>query len=70
MSSTRGGTITIPFLGILLFPSQFLGILLGVPIPAVEEGNSSIDDAIQTAVREAAEKNIVGKEITPYILAR
>ncbi|XP_023342571.1 pseudouridine-metabolizing bifunctional protein C1861.05 [Eurytemora carolleeae] len=46
------------------------GILLGVPIPATEEGNCSIENSIKTAVQEAKEKNISGKEITPYILAR
>ena len=48
----------------------FVGILLGVPIPAKEEGNCSIENSIKTAVQEAKEKNISGKEITPYILAR
>jgi len=43
---------------------------LGVPIPATEEGNCSIENSIKTAVQEAKEKNISGKEITPYILAR
>jgi len=46
------------------------GMLLGVPIPADAAADSSIPDAIEQAVQEAATRGIAGKEITPYILSR
>ncbi|XP_021917454.1 uncharacterized protein LOC110828757 isoform X3 [Zootermopsis nevadensis] len=47
------------------------GILLAVPIPDAEaiEGNE-IEKAISTAVKEAEDHGIKGKEVTPFVLNR
>ena len=47
------------------------GILIGVPIPETEAAHGDmIEEAIKTAVEEAKDKNIVGRDVTPYILSR
>ena len=47
------------------------GILIGVPIPETEAAHGDIiEEAIKTAVEEAKEKNISGRDVTPYILSR
>ena len=47
------------------------GILIGVPIPESDAAHGDkIEDAIKTAVEEAKEKNISGRDVTPYILSR
>jgi len=47
------------------------GVLIGVPIPASQAaGGEKIEGAIRTALQEAKEKGIVGREVTPYILGR
>lgn len=47
------------------------GIVIGVPIP---EGNNPIGDEIekliQTALAEAKQNKILGKDITPYVLEK
>ncbi|GMH70552.1 hypothetical protein TrST_g14041 [Triparma strigata] len=43
------------------------GFLLTCPNPKPLE---NVDSAVETAVREVTEKNIIGKEVTPYILKR
>jgi len=47
------------------------GILISVPIPteAAADGKE-VEDAIQKALQESQEKNILGRDITPYILKR
>lgn len=47
------------------------GILIAVPIPLeYNEKGQIIEDAIKEAVLEAKEKNIKGKDVTPYILGK
>ena len=47
------------------------GVLIGVPIPQSEAAQGEmIEEAIKTAVEEARLKNITGRDVTPYILAR
>jgi len=47
------------------------GVLIGVPIPSSEAaGGNKIESAIRSALEEAKEKGIVGREVTPYILGR
>merc|ERR1719270_450515 len=47
------------------------GILIGVPIPAADSAHGEqIEAAIKTAVEEAKDKNISGRDVTPYILSR
>merc|ERR1719481_1201874 len=47
------------------------GILIGVPIPEDEAAQGeAIEAAIKQAVEEANEKNIAGRDVTPYILSR
>ncbi|XP_078333760.1 uncharacterized protein LOC111122585 [Crassostrea virginica] len=45
------------------------GILIGVPIPESDAGEA-IQKAIESTLLEAKEKNISGKEVTPFILDR
>lgn len=47
------------------------GILIAVPIPLENSADGEkIELAIQTALKEAETKGIMGKEVTPYILQR
>nr|CAD7450153.1 unnamed protein product [Timema bartmani] len=47
------------------------GVLLGVPVPGqFSMAGEEIEAAIDAAVAEAEQKNITGKEVTPYILSR
>ena len=47
------------------------GILLAVPIPQEFSADGKlIEDAIQKAIKESNEKNIKGKEVTPFLLKR
>ena len=47
------------------------GVLLGVPIPEDQAADGDkIEEAIKIAVEEAKDKNISGREVTPYILSR
>ncbi len=47
------------------------GAIIGNPIPPqFAMSNTIIDDAIEKALQEAAENKIMGKEITPFLLAR
>jgi pseudouridylate synthase len=47
------------------------GVLLAVPVPAEDELPSNLaEQAIEQANREAHEQGIVGKALTPFILAR
>ena len=47
------------------------GVLIGVPIPGSEAAQGEkIEEAIKVAVEEARAKNITGRDVTPYILAR
>lgn len=47
------------------------GIVIGVPIPREHAASGSvIESAIQSALREAREKNITGNAETPFLLAR
>lgn len=47
------------------------GILLCVPISEADEGNGvQIEKATKQALLEAAEREIVGKQITPFLLSR
>ncbi|XP_044478871.1 pseudouridine-5'-phosphate glycosidase-like [Mangifera indica] len=47
------------------------GILIAVPIPKEHSASGNlIESAIQTALREAREKNITGNAETPFLLAR
>ena len=47
------------------------GVLIGVPIPGSEAAQGEmIEEAIKMAVEEARVKNISGRDVTPYILAR
>ncbi|XP_012554630.1 uncharacterized protein LOC100197220 isoform X1 [Hydra vulgaris] len=47
------------------------GVVIGVPIPEEFSADSSaIENIIQKALAEASSKNIVGKDITPFILNR
>lgn len=45
-------------------------ILIAVPIPGDSEGNVEIQSAIDSAVKEARNKRISGKNATPFILKR
>lgn len=46
-------------------------ILIGVPIPREHAAaGQQIEEAIQTALSETQQKNIIGSEITPYLLDR
>eukprot|EP01112_Ceratiomyxa_fruticulosa_P010361 TRINITY_DN273_c0_g1_i4.p1 TRINITY_DN273_c0_g1~~TRINITY_DN273_c0_g1_i4.p1 ORF type:complete len:683 (+),score=133.54 TRINITY_DN273_c0_g1_i4:588-2636(+) len=59
----------------VIFENQKLqlgsGIIFGVPIPDqfATEGKF-IEDAIQQALKESEEKNIVGRDVTPFLLQR
>jgi pseudouridine-5'-phosphate glycosidase len=44
------------------------GVVLGVPIPEADE--IDVSSSIEQAVREASEKGIAGKALTPYLLNR
>ena len=47
------------------------GVLIANPIPkAFEMNNQIIQKAIKKAISEAEERNIAGKEITPFLLSR
>ena len=47
------------------------GVLLGVPIPEDQAADGDkIEEAVKIAVEEAKDKNISGREVTPYILSR
>jgi len=47
------------------------GVLIGVPIPMSEAaGGEKIEGAIRTALDEARERGIAGRDVTPYILGR
>ncbi|MFZ5925790.1 MAG: pseudouridine-5'-phosphate glycosidase [Bacillota bacterium] len=47
------------------------GILVGVPVPEEDEIDRAVlEHALEQALREAEEKGVQGKEITPYLLAR
>ena len=47
------------------------GILLAVPIPDEhEEAGQQIEDAIQSALGEAQEQGIAGRDVTPFVLAK
>lgn len=47
------------------------GMLLAVPIPEKEEAKASkVKQAIDRALKEADKKNILGKDITPFLLKR
>lgn len=46
-------------------------ILIGVPIPQEHAGaGEQIEQAIQKALKETQDKNIIGSNITPYLLQR
>jgi len=47
------------------------GVLISVPIPkeAAADGKE-VEEAIQQALKETTEKNITGRDLTPYILKR
>jgi pseudouridine-5'-phosphate glycosidase len=47
------------------------GVLVGVPVPpAAAAPAERIETAIQAALEDAAAEGIVGREVTPYLLAR
>lgn len=47
------------------------GMVFAVPIPSENAGNAQlIEESIQAALIECQEKNIVGRDVTPYILGR
>uniref|UniRef100_A0A6B2LAY7 Pseudouridine-5'-phosphate glycosidase n=1 Tax=Arcella intermedia TaxID=1963864 RepID=A0A6B2LAY7_9EUKA len=47
------------------------GILISVPIPRESAADGMmVEEAIVTALKETEQKNIIGREITPYILKR
>ncbi|OMJ27853.1 Pseudouridine-5'-phosphate glycosidase [Smittium culicis] len=47
------------------------GIVFAVPIPTEYEKNGAmIESCIQTALEEANQKGVVGKEMTPFLLAK
>eukprot|EP00164_Ancoracysta_twista_P003006 GFYU01004007.1.p1 GENE.GFYU01004007.1~~GFYU01004007.1.p1 ORF type:complete len:358 (-),score=91.87 GFYU01004007.1:134-1177(-) len=47
------------------------GTVIGVPIPKEEAADGAVvEKAIEVAVREAKEKNVTGREVTPFLLAR
>jgi hypothetical protein len=47
------------------------GILLGVPIPSEESAaGAKIESAIKVALKEAEDRGVTGREITPFILSR
>ncbi|CAI0541820.1 unnamed protein product [Linum tenue] len=47
------------------------GVLIAVPIPKEQSASGSkIESAIQKALKEAREKNIIGSAETPFLLAR
>lgn len=47
------------------------GVLITVPVPEAQAlGDALAETAIQQAVKEADEKGISGKEVTPFVLAR
>ncbi|KAF0543811.1 Ribokinase-like protein [Gigaspora margarita] len=47
------------------------GVLIAVPIPKSEAADAKeIQDAIESSLKEIANKGIVGKDITPYLLKR
>jgi pseudouridine-5'-phosphate glycosidase len=46
------------------------GVIIANPVPdAFEADKAQVDKAIETALRKADEKNITGKDITPFLLA-
>jgi pseudouridine-5'-phosphate glycosidase len=47
------------------------GVLVGVPVPSAEAAPAhEIENAIQAALEDAEAEGIVGREVTPYLLAR
>jgi pseudouridine-5'-phosphate glycosidase len=47
------------------------GVLVGVPVPLSEAAPAiEMESAIQVALEDAASEGIVGREVTPYLLAR
>lgn len=51
--------------------SQYGACWAGVPIPREHAAaGQQIEEAIQTALSETQQKNIIGSEITPYLLDR
>ncbi|VDI34759.1 pseudouridylate synthase / pseudouridine kinase [Mytilus galloprovincialis] len=47
------------------------GILIAVPIPQESSADGEIiEDTIQQALNEAKKQNIIGKEVTPFVLQR
>jgi len=47
------------------------GVVVAVPVPANQAmDRATVDTAINTALAEAAERGIVGKDVTPFLLAR
>jgi pseudouridine-5'-phosphate glycosidase len=51
--------------------SNQAGVVLAVPIPAQYEADGSeIERAIQFALADASRLNIIGREVTPFVLKR
>mmetsp|Transcript_19549 Transcript_19549/g.31036 ORF Transcript_19549/g.31036 Transcript_19549/m.31036 type:complete len:87 (-) Transcript_19549:117-377(-) len=47
------------------------GVIVAVPVPEKEAGNhSAIETATKQALKEADERKIQGKDITPFLLDR
>lgn len=46
------------------------GMLVAVPVPAEMEASTSVELATEQAVREAKERGISGKDVTPFLLQR
>jgi pseudouridylate synthase len=47
------------------------GVLITVPVPTADElPAAEVELAIQQAIREAAERNVQGKRVTPFLLKR
>jgi pseudouridine-5'-phosphate glycosidase len=47
------------------------GLLFGVPVPEeLSADGDLIERAIQLALKESREKNVAGKDVTPFVLAR
>lgn len=46
-------------------------LIVGVPIPAASVGDGAkVEEAIEEALAAAAEQNVIGAQITPFLLSR
>ncbi len=46
------------------------GLLVAVPVPAETEASPRVEEATEQAVREAKQRGVTGKDVTPFLLQR